>query len=167
MKWWAAYTQPNKERTTVEKLHGWGYDVFYPFYRNWVRTSQRGRSRLVSNPFFPRYFFVQCTEVELPAVKDCDFVTYIVGSGGVPVSIDSRIIDRLRRLATPTGEILQGKEKKKRYKSGDIVRVTDEDSPLFNFLLTVASADGIITTIDSKSGLKIKVSPETIELAQK
>lgn len=57
MSWYAAYTQPRKERWARTNLWELGFDVYLPEYMSTRRHARR--TDLVARPLFPRYLFVK------------------------------------------------------------------------------------------------------------
>ena len=75
-------------------------------------------------------------------------------------------MDRLKRKSCPNGEMLQGKAKKKRFKEGEILKITEESSPLVGMLLTFISGGDIIRAELVESGQKVLVPVEFVERAE-
>ncbi len=169
LHWFALYVQPSAERAVTDELNSLGLECFFPFTSEWVNTSQRDRSKLVRRAYFPRYVFVRVRHADLHAARDIHGVCYVVSMGGASsevLTIPDLVMAHMMRVATPTGEILIGKAKKKRFRKGELLKITEEGSPLLGMLLTFVSGSAIISAELVEKGLKVSVPLEYVERDQ-
>jgi len=116
-QWYALHTKPHAERQVEETLRQRNIEAYLPILH--VKT-RRGRSSI--RPFFPRYLFARADldEVGLWSLHYMPGMRGVVMFGGVPATVDERVIEHIReRLAQvdvvdKQGEILE---------SGDRVRI--------------------------------------------
>lgn len=164
LRWYAVYTEPNREQFVLDALRRLGITCFHPWYTERVRTSQRGRYRLRRCSLFPRYTFASAPTVALPVVSNTNGVCYVVSTGGVPECIPNTLMHALIRRALPSGEVLMDREaKKKRFKHGEILKIVAESSPLRGMLLTFLEGSDIIHGEIQGKGLKISVPLSDVE----
>ena len=163
-RWYALYCAPNMERQVADGLDSLGLGYFYPWYNERVRTSQRGRYRDIQRSYYPRYCFGRAKPSRTCDLASLRGVSYIVGCpADVPWPIPDRFMNMLIRTALPTGEILIGKKKRKRYKTGDKVKVVDDLSPLQGLMLTIVSDCSIMLKSETDSGLKVEIPIGSVE----
>ena len=152
------------EQKVNRDLQRLGFNTLYLFITEWVRTAQKSRSRLSRRSFFPRYLFAQGGRGDLHTIKDTTGVQYVCGTGGEPVPVPDQAIDRLERLALPTGEVLIGKRRRTKYMRGDRVQVADETSALFglNLLLTWVDNNAIIGDLEQTANMRVKLPLDAV-----
>lgn len=139
MKWFAVYTRPQKEAQTAREARTEGFEVFWPHTTGWVKSGCTGKSRLLKRSWLPRYLFVRCTMDDIWEIRNLNGVSDVVRcAGGDPWPIDDASIVRIQARADPTGEIYKRRTRrlKPRYRVGDVIRITDEKSPLFGLYVT-------------------------------
>ena len=132
--WFACHTQAQKESLASRELRRAGFEVFWPHTTEWVGTGHKAKSRLVRRSLFSRYLFVRTRKEELWAVNDVPGVATVVRApGGEPYPIPEKVMEVLLGMADHAGEVYTGKtvRAKPKYRAGDIIRITDENSPLF------------------------------------
>ncbi len=169
LHWFALYVQPSTERAVTDELNSMGIECFFPFTSQWVGTSQRNRTKLVRRAYFPRYVFVRVRHIDLHDVRDVRGVCYVVSMGGASsevLTIPDLVMAHMMRVATPSGEILMGKARKKRFRKGELLRITEEGNPLVGMLLTFVSGSAIITAELVEKGLRLSVPIEYVERDQ-
>ncbi|MBI3943756.1 MAG: hypothetical protein HY326_12140 [Chloroflexi bacterium] len=114
--WYTLYTKPHNESRVEKILLARGVEVFLPLVQN--------ADKLQWEVFFPCYLFVRCDAEQgmllqarwTPGVRD------IVSFGGVPATVDERII---RTLPARLKQIeAEGGLPSQRYVPGDHVRIT-------------------------------------------
>ena len=159
MKWFVACVSPAKDEKVTERLREQGFEVFWPFTREVKSATKKRKAYEVKHSLFPGYLFVQCEIEEVWKVESVTGVVRVIcTSEGDPLPVPDEEMGKLTRIALPTGEFLQGKKRKKRYKKGDRVKIAEESSPLFGFDLQVNSSSGItLDVIVLGSGMKAKV----------
>lgn len=120
--WYLVHTKPRQEQVALENLQNQAYPCFLPQIR--VEKVQRGKLRLVDEPLFPRYLFVQLdTALESRSwtpIHSTKGVTRLVRFGMQPAKVDAGIIDFLRVQVD-----LVNAEPQRLFQPGDRVRVAD------------------------------------------
>jgi len=95
LPWWAVYTRHQHEKTAADMMKIKGLDVFLPVYdsvRRW-----RDRSKLLSLPLFPGYFFVRGTPMRRLQVLSTPGVHMILSQGDQAATIPEEEIQAIRR----------------------------------------------------------------------
>jgi transcriptional antiterminator RfaH len=120
--WYLVHTKPRQEQVALENLQNQDYPCFLPQIR--VEKVQRGKLRLVDEPLFPRYLFVQLdTTLESRSwapVHSTKGVTRLVRFGTQPAKVDASLIDFLRVQVD-----LANAEPQRLFQPGDRVRVVE------------------------------------------
>lgn len=121
-KWYAVYTVPQNEKSTVKHLAMRAVESFLPTYETVRVWKNRQRVRIVL-PLFPTYLFVHITTRERIKVLQAPGVLQIVGNGRTSVPLSDAEIDFLRsglcgRKIEPYRELVVGQ--KVRIKSGPL-----------------------------------------------
>ena len=96
MRWYVAYTQPQRERQAFEHLKRQGFEAYLPCYRKLRRHARR--RELVRAPLFPRYLFVavDVAAQRWRAINGTRGVCHLVCDGIRPAPVPDGIIERLR-----------------------------------------------------------------------
>jgi transcriptional antiterminator RfaH len=119
--WYAAYTQPQKERWARSNLWELGFDVYLPEYLTVRRHARRVEN--VSRPLFPRYLFVAApagTMFKPAQAATARGVVDLVRMGRDAPSVPDRVIDELRAREDENGIIRLGRS---HFDKGQHVRV--------------------------------------------
>jgi len=94
--WFALRTAPRHEKKVHERLTNQGVESFLPLCE---RLSQwKDRRMRITAPLFPGYSFARFGPAERPRVIKTAGVASIVGLNGIPVPVEDREIDNLKRL---------------------------------------------------------------------
>ena len=134
MHWFACHTEAQKESLAARELRREGFEVFYPHTTEWVGTGHKAKSRLVRRSWFSRYLFTRCSAEQLGQVNDTPGVSTVVfAPGGEPYPVPEKAMQLLWEMTDHLGEVFIGKtvRPKPKYRVGDLIRITDEKSPLF------------------------------------
>lgn len=134
MDWFACHTQSNKEQLASRSLKERGFEVFWPHTTHWVGTGHKASSRLVKRSWLSRYLFVRTFKENLWAVNHAMGISAVVHApGGEPYPIPTKAMEVILSASGPNGEVFVGKtpRAKPKYRAGDLIRITDEKSPLF------------------------------------
>ena len=119
--WYLIYAKPNQEIVAQQQLEQQGYSTYLPMIVNAKRRN--GRRRYVTEPFFPRYLFIQLDQTtdNWAPIRSTIGVSTLVRFGMQPVSISDEIIEHIKERENPEGlqEVQEGLSK------GDNVRVLD------------------------------------------
>jgi transcription antitermination factor NusG len=95
-KWLAVYTKPRWEKKVNALLNTKGFESYCPL--NKVRRKWSDRIKLVEEPLFKSYVFVNITSDEEPAVRMINGVLNFVYWLGKPAVIKQQEIDRIKRF---------------------------------------------------------------------
>jgi transcription antitermination factor NusG len=95
-KWYAVYTRPRWEKKVAENLSARDIVNYCPLNR--VTRQWSDRKKLVYEPLFTSYVFVQLLDNEHRAVRECDGVINIVHWLGKPAIIKNEEIETIRRF---------------------------------------------------------------------
>lgn len=139
--WFAVFTNAQKEQLASRRLRERGFEVFFPHTSHWVDAGHKAKSRLVKRAWLSRYLFVKCSKENLWAVNDVDGVSTVVRApGGEPHPVPSWAMEALMAQADHLGEVFIGRlgKVKSPFKSGQVIRLLDEKSPLFGLYFQVA-----------------------------
>jgi transcription antitermination factor NusG len=93
---WFALKTVAHEKTVAELLRMKGFEDFLPLYR--TRKKWSDRSKEVHLPFFPGYVFCKFDPAHRLPILTTHGVSFIVGSGKIPVPIDEAEIDALKKV---------------------------------------------------------------------
>ncbi len=117
-EWYAIRTKPNEEGRADINLRNWQVQTFAPKFKE-VRSSSYG-SQQVSRPLFSGYIFAHFNaSSELHKINYTRGVKNVVSFGGVPISIEDKVINLLTVRVTEDGFIRMDDE----LKVGDRVRI--------------------------------------------
>ena len=137
--WFVVQAKPRKESLAEFHLKRQQFRTFYPHYRiaGW---EPRPDSKYLAD-FIPKrayltgYLFVQSVLERLAPVYSTIGVSTVVGSGA-PFAIPERLIDKLKELTKPDGEMI-GEAKRPidefTGQPGDAIKVTGESNSLLGF----------------------------------
>src|SRR3990167_2297352 len=134
--WFAVMCRAQKEQLARDDLRRRGFEVFWPYISEWVGTGHKAKSRLVKKRWLSRYLFVKTDrlgEVQDERARNMGVSTVVHATNNEPVPIQDLIIKELQDQADHLGEIYQGIAPKRgpNCKTGDVLRFTEETSPLF------------------------------------
>jgi transcriptional antiterminator RfaH len=117
--WYAIRTKPNEEGRADINLRNWQVRTFAPKLRE-AGSSSCGSHHHVSKPLFSGYIFAHFNaSSELHKINYTRGVKNVVSFGGVPISIDDKVMNLLTVRATEDGFIRMDDE----LKVGDRVRI--------------------------------------------
>ena len=144
MGWHAAYTEHGRELFARDNLRARGVETICLFDSVTRRIKVRGQNayRVVvrDEPLFPHYLFVNT--VDYACVRETRGVVDLVKSGGVPLCMPHRVIERLRALAGPDGCMTRLDTTKPSFHfkaaAGDRVEFV-KGSPLYGLIGRIAS----------------------------
>lgn len=111
-KWYAVFTLPLNEKSTMKHLALRGVESFLPSYE--VAKVWRNRQRVTNIlPLFPSYVLVRIIKMERVKVLQCPGVLYIVGNGRNEAPLADAEVEFLRsglagRSAEPFAELAVG-----------------------------------------------------------
>jgi transcription antitermination factor NusG len=111
-KWYAVFTLPLNEKSTMKHLALRGVESFLPSYE--VAKVWRNRQRVTTIlPLFPSYVLVRINKMERVKVLQCPGVLYIVGNGRNEAPLADAEVEFLRsglagRRAEPFAELAVG-----------------------------------------------------------
>lgn len=105
MLWFAVHTKSQREAEADRHLRRLGFDVFFPHVSEWVGL-KGPRSRLVKKAWLSRYMFVRSEPWRLHLVSEAPDVSALVrAAGNEPFPIPSEIIEAMRSVCDPLGEV--------------------------------------------------------------
>lgn len=93
-KWYAVYTKPRWEKKVAEILTGRGIVNYCPLNR--IDRQWSDRRKIVYEPLFTSYVFVQVTEADHKVLRACDGVINLVHWLGKPAVIRDYEIEAIR-----------------------------------------------------------------------
>ena len=96
MKWYAIYTKPRWEKKVHQLLNQKGVQSYCPL--NKVRRKWSDRIKLVEEPLFKSYVFVNIEEKARTEVRMTDGVINFVYWNGKPAIVKDKEIDAIRRF---------------------------------------------------------------------
>jgi len=118
-QWYAVRTKPNEEERADSNLKAWRVETFTPKVKE-LHTSGFGIGRYVTKPLFSRYIFARFdVERQLHDINYTRGVQGVVSFGGCPISIDDKVIDRIKERVDDDGFIRIDD-----FKAGDTVRIS-------------------------------------------
>jgi|SRR5947209_1462486 len=141
--WFALRVRSNSEKVTTEHLKARGFLPFLPLYRS--RRTWSNRVKDLDLPLFPGYVFCRFVVTNRLPIVSAPGVVGIVGAGRIPIALDAREIEAIRKVA---GSGLPA-EPWPYLKAGQIVRV-DHGS--------LKDLEGILLDVKSKQRLLVSVS---------
>ncbi len=118
-QWYAVRTKPNEEERADSNLRAWRVETFTPKVKE-LRTSDFGGGRHITRPLFSRYIFARFdVERQLHQINYTRGVQSVVSFGGIPASIDDKVIDLIKERVDDDGFIHVDD-----FKAGDPVRIS-------------------------------------------
>src|SRR5438270_11525242 len=141
--WFALRVRSNSEKVTTAHLEARGLQPFLPLYRS--RRTWSNRIKDLDFPLFPGYVFCRFVVTNRLPVLSAPGVVGIVGAGKVPIPLDPREIEAIRRVA---GSGLPA-EPWPYLKAGQIVRVDHG---------ALKNVEGILLDVKSKQRLLVSVT---------
>jgi len=96
--WIALYVRSNVERRVCNGLKERNYEHFLPTYS--VRRRWRGSNVLLDVPLFPGYVFCRWSASNPQLIVTVPGVVRIVGVGRIPLQVDDREVEAVRRIAS-------------------------------------------------------------------
>lgn len=116
--WYLVYTKPRKEKLAFYNLQNQFYEVFLPLVK--VEKINKGSRRIVEEPLFPRYLFIQLDKFGCQSwapIRSTFGVSCLVKFGHQFAEVGDELVVWIQQhLATaPIAE---------RFKSGDLVTIT-------------------------------------------
>lgn len=148
-RWFAAQTQPGRERLALQHLGNQDFETFCPLRRTEKRLGKRVVTALA--PFFPSYVFVH---LDLAAerwrsINGTIGVLRLVGFGPEPAAMPKGLVERLRDLSSPEGELAFDEE----LRAGDTVRIVGGPfDALCGELVTAEPGKRVAILLDLLSG---------------
>ncbi len=95
-RWYAVYTKPRWEKKVYQLLQHKAIEAYCPL--NKVRRKWSDRIKLVEEPLFKSYVFVQVTEAERTMVRMTNGVVNFVYWLGKPAVIKDREVEMIKRF---------------------------------------------------------------------
>jgi transcriptional antiterminator RfaH len=94
-RWYAVFTIPQNEKSTVKHLDLREVESFLPTYET-VRVWKNRQRMKITLPLFPSYLFVHVNSKEVAKVLQSPGVLHIVGNGREPIPLPAPEIEFLR-----------------------------------------------------------------------
>lgn len=141
-QWYAVMCKARKEWLAEKNLKYQGYSTFFPHYREWT-TPLRTKPRLIIRPYLTRYIFAALTNPSKHSIYQINNtigVSSVVYCGVEALAIPQVIVDDIRRLADPKGQLIREQEPAFPGRPGDRVKFC-ETSPLFGFVAEIVKLD--------------------------
>ena len=95
-KWYALYTKPRWEKKVHLSLQEKGFNSYCPM--NKVRRRWSDRYKIVNEPLFKSYVFVQAADADLSALRTTGGVVNFVYWNGKPAIVRNEEIDIIRKF---------------------------------------------------------------------
>jgi transcription antitermination factor NusG len=143
MTWWAIQAQSQSEEHIYHKLVDRGYVAFWPHVSEWVATGHKEKSRLLRRSWLTGYLFVEVERQDLWAVRELPGVGSIVrGASTEPSPIPTEWVTELMLRCDHWGGVLKTQKlpRRNKFRTGDVVRITDETSPLHGLSIKITEA---------------------------
>lgn len=120
-RWYAAFTQPQKEGVAAENLAGQGYPVFVPKRLKTVRHARKVSQKRA--PYFPRYVFVSLDlgRDRWRSVDGTRGVVALVRAGDRPAAVPETVMAALLDCADKHGCLQLART----WRPGQSVRIAD------------------------------------------
>jgi transcriptional antiterminator RfaH len=120
IEWFVANTHAHAENKAAGHLLRQGFSVYLPKYLK-LRSHAR-RKEWVPRPLFPRYLFVKIgpENARWGAIKSTIGISQLVCSGGLPIPVDSEVIEALQAREDDKGMVVL--EPESRFKKGEPVK---------------------------------------------
>lgn len=94
--WYAIYTKPRWEKKVDEVLKLKGVESYCPLRK--IRKKWSDRYKIVNEPLFKSYLFVNAEKSELSNIREVNGVVNFVYWNGKPAIVKEREIDDIRRF---------------------------------------------------------------------
>lgn len=143
-KWYLVYTRPNAEKKFASRLIERGIESYLPLRSEIKKWSDR--TKLVKEPLFKSYVFVNCKLSDLHYIKTILGFYHFISFGGYPVRIENKqieIIKSIMRIYSDTKTISN------RFVVGDEVSVIN--GPF-------KGMEGVLTALQGKKKVAIKIA---------
>jgi transcription elongation factor/antiterminator RfaH len=103
VRWYAVYTQPNREIRAKNQLENQSYEVFLPRRLKTVRHARKLTN--VAAPFFPRYLFIRLdlTRHRWRSVNGTFGVTSLIMQGEVPHPVPPGVVEAMTAAVDASG----------------------------------------------------------------
>lgn len=159
--WYLIYSKPRQELVAHENLQRQGYSTYLPLTKQ--PRCRNGRRILLTEPFFPRYLFIQLntsTDNWAP-IRSTLGVSTLVRFGYVPAQVPDRFIEELKKRESDEGIHVQ---------PDDItpgVKVRIEDGPMLGYegvFLTKSGNDRVLLLLDIL-GKQARVYVDAVSIA--
>lgn len=96
LHWYACYTRPRTEKTSLKKLLAAGYECYLPLQRTRRRWSDRWK--WIDDPLFKSYIFVRVTHADFRPVLETGNLVKFISFEGKAVPIPDYQIETVKRL---------------------------------------------------------------------
>lgn len=109
-RWYAVYSQPNRESMAREHLERQGFEVFAPWYLRRRRHARRVED--VPAPLFPRYIFASfdADDAGWRVIRSTRGVIDLVRSGLDPVPVPATIISEIQGRSDENGCVVLARD---------------------------------------------------------
>jgi transcriptional antiterminator RfaH len=99
--WFVIHSKPREELKAKEHLDRQGFDTFLPMIS--LEKVQRGRLKVVTEPLFSRYLFVQTNSgnQNFSVIRSTQGVHRMVAFGPIPAQVPDSLVDTLKQLELP------------------------------------------------------------------
>lgn len=130
--WYVIQCKAKESFRAAENLQNQGFEVFHPSIE--VEKIRAGKLKLVEEPLFPYYLFIQLSDVadNWRPIRSTRGVLKLLAFGCSPVKIPTRLIAQLKQRIQPTPEKL--------FKVGDQVLI--DEGPFKGLKAIFASQQG-------------------------
>nr|WP_294908225.1 UpxY family transcription antiterminator [uncultured Lacibacter sp.] len=102
--WYAVYTKPRWEKKVCGQLDKKGLTYYCPMTK--VRRKWSDRYKVIEEPLFKSYVFVQVSEEEKPRIRLTDGVVNFLYWNGKPAVIKDSEIDVIRKFLNEYEEVV-------------------------------------------------------------
>lgn len=164
--WYAVHTIARGEYMAHRSLRAAGFDTLYLHYQGTAKHARRVIG--VLKPLFPRYLFVGVRPGQsFYTINNTPGVASVVHGNGGPLSISAQVIQDLAARADSDGRVgAPEKAKRRLYKPGERVRVTEGPLAGYDATVCVDDAERITILIDMfrRQG-EVQMDPSAVKLA--
>jgi transcriptional antiterminator RfaH len=160
--WYLIQTKVRQERLAKENLQRQGYEIYLPLSIS--RRRKRGKSVNVVGPMFPRYLFINLSDVtdDWRPIRSTIGVTKLVTFGQIPARVPGSLIKDLREREDDQGiQII----KIPQHKPGDKVRIAEGPMEGYEgiFQCHTGKERVVILLAVAQKFVKIELQPGQIE----
>lgn len=141
--WYILITRSRSEKKVAKQLSDAGYTVYLPLVK--VKHAWKDRNKVIEEPLFPSYLFIQCTLERRNGVFISSGVIKYLQWGSKPLSLPDAEVERIKRACEYGGPI---HVEKSDYQVGEEVKIT---SGYFR------GVSGNINEVKSKGRLSIAI----------